>query len=119
MTRIVFSDLADEDLIDIWVGIAPDNEAAADRIVDEIHEVTPMLITYPLLGRAADELRTGARAFVHGNYLVIYRPMDYGSPYYAWHTEPAISRRLEFHRRRTSRPAASPCEATHSAPERT
>ncbi len=48
MTRIVFSDLADEDLIDIWVGIAPDNEAAADRIVDEIHEVTRKLILHDL-----------------------------------------------------------------------
>lgn len=40
MNRIAFTDLAEDDLIDIWVRIAPDNEAAADRLVDELHERT-------------------------------------------------------------------------------
>ena len=30
------------------------------------------------MGRVADALRAGARAFVHRDYLVVYRPMDYG-----------------------------------------
>ena len=78
MNRIAFTDLANDDLIDIWVNIAPDNEAAADRLVDEIHELTRKLVTFPLMGRNADQLRTGARVFPHGEYLVVYRPMDYG-----------------------------------------
>lgn len=78
MNRIVFTELAEDDLIDIWVYIAPDNEIAADRIVDEIHEVTRELLTFPLMGRSADHLRPGARAFVHGSYLIVYRPMAYG-----------------------------------------
>ncbi len=78
MNRVAFTDLANDDLIDIWVNIAPDNEAAADRLVDDIHELTRTLVTFPLMGRNADQLRNGARVFLHGDYLVVYRPMDYG-----------------------------------------
>ncbi|MBV8144190.1 MAG: type II toxin-antitoxin system RelE/ParE family toxin [Gammaproteobacteria bacterium] len=78
MNRIVFTELAEDDLIDIWVGIATDNEVAASRLVDEIHEVTRKLLTFPRMGRIADELRPGARAFVHASYLLVYRPMAYG-----------------------------------------
>jgi toxin ParE1/3/4 len=78
VNRIAFTDLAEDDLIDIWVHIAPDNEAAADRLVDELHEVTRKLVRFPGMGRAVDELHIGARAFVHRDYLVVYRPMDYG-----------------------------------------
>ena len=78
MNRIVFTELAEADLIDIWINIAPDNDAAADRIVDEIHDVTRKLVRFPHMGRAADELRPGARSFVHASYLIAYRPMEYG-----------------------------------------
>ena len=78
MNRIVFTDLANDDLIDIWVNIASDNEAAADRLVDEIHDLTRKLVTHPLMGRSADQLHAGARLFPHGDYLIVYRPMDYG-----------------------------------------
>lgn len=78
MNRIAFTDLANDDLIDIWVNIAPDNEGAADRLVDEIHELTRKLVTFPRMGRSADQLRAGAHVFPHGEYLIVYRPMDYG-----------------------------------------
>lgn len=78
MNRIVFTELSEDDLLDIWVRIAIDNEAAADRLVDEIHNVTYKLVSFPHMGRAADELRPGARAFVHGDYLIVYQPMEYG-----------------------------------------
>ncbi|MGC2030610.1 MAG: type II toxin-antitoxin system RelE/ParE family toxin [Steroidobacteraceae bacterium] len=78
MNRIVFTQLADDDIDDIWINIAADNEAAADRIVDELHEVTSKLLRFPLMGHAADQLRPGARVFVRRAYLIVYRPMDYG-----------------------------------------
>ena len=78
MNRIVFTRLADSDLDEIWLWIAADNEAAANRLVDDIHEITLKLLKFPHMGRAADPLHPGARAFVHGNYLIVYRPMDYG-----------------------------------------
>jgi toxin ParE1/3/4 len=76
--RIVFTDLADDDLIDIWVHIAPDNEPAADRLIDDVHSLTQKLAQFPLLGRAADHLHPGARSFALHDYLIVYRPMDYG-----------------------------------------
>jgi len=79
VNRIAFTELADADLDDIWITIALDNsEAVADRIVDGLHELTQKLAAFPLMGRVADELRVGARAFAHQDYLVVYRPMDYG-----------------------------------------
>lgn len=78
MSRLVLTELAENDLIGIWVHIAPDNEAAADRIVEELHATTYKLLRFPLMGRTADHLHPGARAFVHGNYLIVYRVMDYG-----------------------------------------
>ena len=68
MNRIAFTDLAEDDLIDIRVHIAPDNEAAADRLVDELHEATRNLLRFPGMGLAVDELHVGARAFVHREY---------------------------------------------------
>jgi len=76
--RVVFTAFAEEDLVDIWVHIAPDDEAAADRLVDELHELTHRLLRFPLMGRTADRLRPGARSFAHRDYLLIYRPMEYG-----------------------------------------
>ena len=78
MNRIVFTELAEDDLIDIWVNIAVGNEAAADRLVNEIHALACKLVEFPKLGRAADHLRAGARLFVHCDYLVVYRPMESG-----------------------------------------
>ncbi len=34
--RIVFTELADDDIDDIWLNIAADNEPVANRIVDEL-----------------------------------------------------------------------------------
>ena len=78
MSRILFTELAETDIDDIWVRIASDNEVAADRIVDELHATLRRLSRFPGMGRAADHLRSGARAFVHGNYLIVYWPMHDG-----------------------------------------
>ena len=78
MTRVVFTELAEDDLIDIWVRIAPDNEAAADRLIDDIHDSTRRLLQFPLMGREAERLHAGARSLTHRDYLIVYGPMDYG-----------------------------------------
>jgi toxin ParE1/3/4 len=75
---IFFTELADTDIDEIWISIARDNEAAADRLIDELHEVMRRVTEFPGMGRSADQLRLGARAFVHGNYLIVYQPMEYG-----------------------------------------
>jgi len=78
VNQIVFTTLADADIDEIWLRIARDNETAADRLIDKLNDVMRRLVTFPGMGHVADHLRPGARAFVHGNYLIVYRPMDYG-----------------------------------------
>jgi len=67
--RVIFTELAEDDLIDIWVHIAPDSEVAADRLIDDIHDSTRRLLQFPLMGREAERLRAGARSLTHRDYL--------------------------------------------------
>ena len=72
-------------------------------VVDEINEVTLKLVTFPHMGRAADMLRVGARIAIHGDYLVVYRPMDYGIAVLRACMVPESGRSLNIYRRRKSR----------------
>jgi toxin ParE1/3/4 len=78
VNRILFTALAENDIEDIWVGIALDNEPAADRLVHNLHAALRRVATFPGMGRVADHIRSDARAFVHGNYVIVYRRMHYG-----------------------------------------
>jgi toxin ParE1/3/4 len=78
VSRILFTELAETDIDDIWIGIASDNEVAADRMIDGLHATLRRLARFPGMGRAADHLRSGARAFVHGNYIIVSCPMHDG-----------------------------------------
>ena len=64
---------AERDLDDIWLTIARDNPAAADRVIDDIEVAERRLAEYPELGRARDELLPGVRSWVAGAYLLFYR----------------------------------------------
>ena len=94
----------EEPFIEIWVNIAPDNEAAADHLVDEIYELTRKLVTLPLMGRTADHLRVGARAcFLTA---IIWWSIDRwstASQCCASHTAHATSLRSKFRGRRGNR----------------
>jgi toxin ParE1/3/4 len=78
MNRISFSELAESDIDDIWIGIALENQEAADRVIDGLDKVLVKLLAFPSMGRAADHLRAGARAFVYRDYVIVYRPTVYG-----------------------------------------
>ncbi len=73
MLPIIRTDRADEDLIDIWVSIATDNPAAADRVVDAIDRRWQQLALYPFSGVARDDIAPGLRCLVSGQYLTLYR----------------------------------------------
>lgn len=64
---------ADADVEDIWVYIAQDNEAAADRFIDTIAERFSMLASHPHAGRTCDELRPGLYRIPVGNFIIFYR----------------------------------------------
>jgi toxin ParE1/3/4 len=68
---VVFSPAAENDLDDIWLNIALDNPAAADRLIDAVQQRTAQLSEFPELGRSRPA--EAARSLNVGNYLILYR----------------------------------------------
>jgi toxin ParE1/3/4 len=60
-------------LTDIWVHIAQDNPASADRVIFGLIAAEDRLAEFPELGRVRDDLRPGVRSWAVGAYLVLYR----------------------------------------------
>lgn len=71
--KLLHTQAAQNDLIDIWGGIAIDNEAAANRVLDEIGAKLDLLPDFPELGVERSDLRAGLRMLVVREYLVLYR----------------------------------------------
>lgn len=78
MSHAVFSELAEGDLADIWVSIALDNIDVADRFIEELRDKAVRLAEQPLMGVARPDLGKDVRSFPHKDYLVIYRPTEFG-----------------------------------------
>jgi toxin ParE1/3/4 len=64
---------ADGDLIDIWTYIAAENPNAADRVLDAIEARWLQLARHPYSGMARDDIASGIRHLVAGQYLTFYR----------------------------------------------
>ena len=71
--RVLRTDQAEQDLIDIWSYISDDNSDAADRLLDEIDVVCDTLADTPHAGRRREELSDGLRSMHVGNYVILYR----------------------------------------------
>jgi toxin ParE1/3/4 len=71
--RIVRSPAAENDLIDIWFGIATDSPLAADRFLDAIAARILQLPSFPESGPKRPDIGAEVRALTFGNYLVLYR----------------------------------------------
>ncbi|KWV58167.1 plasmid stabilization protein [Bradyrhizobium macuxiense] len=69
---------AETDLDEIWLFIASDNIAAADRVVDRIGNIFQMLAENPLAGRQRPELGMSIRSFPAGNYVLFYEAFPNG-----------------------------------------
>jgi len=79
MARLLRTSQALQDLDDIWDYIAQDNVQAADKLLDQFHERFRLLSQHPQLGEQQRLLADGAyRRFVHGNYVIYYRPEENG-----------------------------------------
>ena len=78
MPRVLRTPEADDDLWEILVYIARDNEDAAFRLIDTIDEKLYMLAQFPGGGQARPELLPNLRSFPVGNYLIFYRPIEDG-----------------------------------------
>jgi toxin ParE1/3/4 len=74
MIRVHISDAAEADLEAIWMHIATDSPANADRFLDRlVASITGTLSTAPLAGRARDEFEAGLRSLPYEKYIVFYR----------------------------------------------
>jgi toxin ParE1/3/4 len=69
---------ARRDLLTIWLHVAQDNEAAADRLIDTLTRRFHLLAEHPEAGRSRDDVRDGYRGFPVGNYQIFYRIDDRG-----------------------------------------
>ncbi|MEA5594492.1 type II toxin-antitoxin system RelE/ParE family toxin [Rivularia sp. UHCC 0363] len=63
---------AEQDLEDIWIYIAPQNQIAADGQVAQILDRLPMLAQFPDMGKTRDDLIKGLRSFPIKPYMVFY-----------------------------------------------
>jgi toxin ParE1/3/4 len=73
MARVRLTPRARADLDDIWLYIARDNLAAADRLIDGISARCASLADFPDLGPARPDLAPDARMLTFGDYIVLYR----------------------------------------------
>jgi toxin ParE1/3/4 len=78
MGRIIQSPEAQNNLIEIWLYIAQENQAAADRLIDTINEKLILLSESSQLGQARPELAPLLRSFPVNKYLLFYRPIPGG-----------------------------------------
>ncbi len=76
--KVTFSPTAEEDLLDIAVFIAYDNQARALTFVDELESKCEGLGRLPGIGTLRPELGDGVRMLPHGRYLIFYREVNKG-----------------------------------------
>jgi toxin ParE1/3/4 len=69
---------AEDDLVAIWLHIAADSPAAADRVLDELDHRSQLLAREPRVGPARNDIAPGLRYFPSGRYLILYRLIPNG-----------------------------------------
>ena len=80
MTQVRFTARAREDLLDIWLFVAPRNsETVADRVYDGIEQTCQLLREYPQIGWARPEIHADARSLVIDRWLALYRVTENGA----------------------------------------
>ena len=72
MAKVRTTPLAEADLEDIWLTIALDDGAAADRLLRRIADKLERLATFPEMGAPRPDIAPSARLLVEGSYLVLY-----------------------------------------------
>jgi toxin ParE1/3/4 len=78
MSQVRQSALARADLIQIWVEIALDNQAAADRVYDRLEARVNILERFPEAGMARPDIAKDARVLVESPYIILYRLVSEG-----------------------------------------
>lgn len=71
--RVRRTNLADTDLDSIWLYMAADNVAAAEREMARIVAAEQRLAAFPHLGQARPDIHPDLRGWVVGPYVLLYR----------------------------------------------
>ncbi|PMB41272.1 plasmid stabilization protein [Fischerella thermalis CCMEE 5205] len=72
------SQQAEQDLEDIWIYLAQQDELAADKQIAQLLDRLPMLAQFPDMGRKRDDLLQGLRSFPVKPYIVFYTKITDG-----------------------------------------
>ncbi|MEX2287026.1 MAG: type II toxin-antitoxin system RelE/ParE family toxin [Planctomycetaceae bacterium] len=78
MPEILQTRAAEESRLNIWLHVARDNIAAADRLLDAIDDKCRLYAAQPEMGDIRPDLGEMVRCFPVGNYVVLYRPIQDG-----------------------------------------
>ncbi len=78
MNTYRLSELAEQDLEDIWVYITGQNPLASDKQIVQILDRLPMLAQFPDMGKSQDALLQGLRSFPVKPYIVFYVKVEDG-----------------------------------------
>ena len=70
--RIERTAIAASDLVEIWLAIALDDLATADRHLRRLEEAITSLAHFPLIGPARDDIRPGMRSILRAPFLIFY-----------------------------------------------
>ncbi len=75
MARITRSSDAARDLAEIASYIACDNPTADDRWLDSVDRALRLIANNPEMGESVNHLRKDLRRYIHGRYLLFYKPL--------------------------------------------
>jgi toxin ParE1/3/4 len=78
MARVLRTADSRSDLTAIWLYIAQDSVAAADRWIERIDRTLRLLASHPGIGEAVDHLHLGTRRFNVGSYQLFFEPLEDG-----------------------------------------
>jgi toxin ParE1/3/4 len=73
MPKLLWSDEALEDMMNIYVFIGTNNPDAAERMYTTFEARAKSLLVHPRLGVRRRELTPWARLLIEGNYFIFYR----------------------------------------------
>src|SRR5688500_7857760 len=75
MSTYVLTELAEQDVENIWRYIAQDSRPAADKVVAKLQSAMSALATMPLMGHRRSELQDPSlRVWSVYSYLIVYDP---------------------------------------------
>ncbi|MDP6344197.1 MAG: type II toxin-antitoxin system RelE/ParE family toxin [Alphaproteobacteria bacterium] len=78
MPEVLVTPAAEADLDDIWLYIAKDSPATADRFVDDISDRFRILAEHPMMGVDCAAIMAGLRYFPVQRYLIFYSRIEGG-----------------------------------------